>query len=105
MCISSNSAGSKKLPDDGRLLPKHVGASLWIKEWYNQCILLVISATSNMNGTIIKLILTWYSKVKKGQDWFFFPFVHDNLVFGETWLIKEYFFKSNHVIIFNFFFT
>jgi hypothetical protein len=27
ICISSNSEGSKKLPDDGRLLPKHVGAS------------------------------------------------------------------------------
>jgi hypothetical protein len=27
-CISSNSDGSKKLPDDGRLLPKHVGASI-----------------------------------------------------------------------------
>jgi hypothetical protein len=26
--ISSNSEGSKKLPDDGRLLPKHVGASI-----------------------------------------------------------------------------
>jgi hypothetical protein len=26
ICISSNSEGSKKLPDDGRLLPKHVGA-------------------------------------------------------------------------------
>jgi hypothetical protein len=28
ICISSNSEGSKKLPDDGRLLPKHVGASM-----------------------------------------------------------------------------
>jgi hypothetical protein len=28
MCNSGNSEGSKKLPDDGRLLPKHVGASL-----------------------------------------------------------------------------
>jgi hypothetical protein len=28
ICISSNSEGSKKLPDDGRLLPKHVGASI-----------------------------------------------------------------------------
>jgi hypothetical protein len=27
-CISSNSDGSKKLPDDGRLLPKHVWASI-----------------------------------------------------------------------------
>jgi hypothetical protein len=27
ICISSNSGGSNKLPDDGRLLPKHVGAS------------------------------------------------------------------------------
>jgi hypothetical protein len=27
-CISSNSEGSKKLPDDGRRLPKHVGASI-----------------------------------------------------------------------------
>jgi hypothetical protein len=26
-CISSNSEGPKNLPDDGRLLPKHVGAS------------------------------------------------------------------------------
>jgi hypothetical protein len=26
ICISSNSEGSKKLPDDGRLLPKHVEA-------------------------------------------------------------------------------
>jgi hypothetical protein len=28
ICISSNSDGSKKLPDDGKLLPKHVGASI-----------------------------------------------------------------------------
>jgi hypothetical protein len=28
ICISSNSKGSKKFPDDGRLLPKHVGASI-----------------------------------------------------------------------------
>jgi hypothetical protein len=28
ICISSNSEVSKKLPDDGRLLPKHVGASM-----------------------------------------------------------------------------
>jgi hypothetical protein len=28
ICISSNSEGSKKLPDDGRLLPKLVGASI-----------------------------------------------------------------------------
>jgi hypothetical protein len=28
ICISSNSEGSKKLPDDGRLRPKHVGASI-----------------------------------------------------------------------------
>jgi hypothetical protein len=27
ICISSNSGGSKELRDDGRLLPKHVGAS------------------------------------------------------------------------------
>jgi hypothetical protein len=27
-CISSNSEGSTKLPDDGRLLPKHVGACI-----------------------------------------------------------------------------
>jgi hypothetical protein len=27
-CISGNSDGSKKLPDDGRLLSKHVGASI-----------------------------------------------------------------------------
>jgi hypothetical protein len=31
ICISSNSEGSKKLPDDGRLLLKHVGASIWNK--------------------------------------------------------------------------
>jgi hypothetical protein len=31
ICISSNSEGSKKLPDDGRLLPKHVGARTWNK--------------------------------------------------------------------------
>jgi hypothetical protein len=31
ICISSNSAGSKKLPDDVRLLPKHVGGSIWNK--------------------------------------------------------------------------
>jgi hypothetical protein len=29
--ISGNSEGSKKLPDDGRLLPKHVGGSIWNK--------------------------------------------------------------------------
>jgi hypothetical protein len=29
--ISSNLGGSNKLPDDGRLLPKHVGASAWNK--------------------------------------------------------------------------
>jgi hypothetical protein len=28
ICISSNSEGSKKLFDDGRLLPKHVGAGV-----------------------------------------------------------------------------
>jgi hypothetical protein len=28
ICISSNSEESKKLPDNGRLLPKHVGASI-----------------------------------------------------------------------------
>jgi hypothetical protein len=28
ICISSNSEGSRKLPDNGRLLPKHVGASI-----------------------------------------------------------------------------
>jgi hypothetical protein len=28
ICISSNSEGSKKPPDDGGLLPKHVGASI-----------------------------------------------------------------------------
>jgi hypothetical protein len=28
VCISCNSEGSKKLPEDGRLLPKHVGASI-----------------------------------------------------------------------------
>jgi hypothetical protein len=28
ICISSNSERPKKLPDDGRLLPKHVGASI-----------------------------------------------------------------------------
>jgi hypothetical protein len=28
-----------------------------IKEWYNQCILLVISTTSNMHGMNIKLNL------------------------------------------------
>jgi hypothetical protein len=28
-----------------------------IKEWYNQCILLVISTTSNMHGTNIKLVV------------------------------------------------
>jgi hypothetical protein len=27
ICISGNSEGSNKLPDDGRLVPKHVGAS------------------------------------------------------------------------------
>jgi hypothetical protein len=32
ICISSNSEGSKKLPGDGRLLPKEVGASIWNKE-------------------------------------------------------------------------
>jgi hypothetical protein len=31
ICISSNSCGSKKLPDDGRLLPKYVGASIYNK--------------------------------------------------------------------------
>jgi hypothetical protein len=34
ICISSNSEGSKKLPDDGRLLPKHVGAVYRVKESY-----------------------------------------------------------------------
>jgi hypothetical protein len=29
--ISGNSEGSKKLPDDGRLLQKHVGASIYNK--------------------------------------------------------------------------
>jgi hypothetical protein len=31
ICISSNSEGCRKLPDDGRLLPKHAGASIWNK--------------------------------------------------------------------------
>jgi hypothetical protein len=35
ICISSNSEGSMKLPDDGRLLSKYVGASIENKEWYN----------------------------------------------------------------------
>jgi hypothetical protein len=33
-CISRNSEGSKKLPDEGRLLPKHVGASTQNKGCY-----------------------------------------------------------------------
>jgi hypothetical protein len=28
ICISDTSGGSKKLSDDGRLLPKHVGSSI-----------------------------------------------------------------------------
>jgi hypothetical protein len=28
ICTSSNTEGTKKLPDDGRLLPKHVGVSI-----------------------------------------------------------------------------
>jgi hypothetical protein len=31
VCISRNSGGSNKLPDDGRLLPKHVGANTYNK--------------------------------------------------------------------------
>jgi hypothetical protein len=31
ICMSSNSGVSKQLPDDGRLLPKHDGASIWNK--------------------------------------------------------------------------
>jgi hypothetical protein len=31
ICISSNSERSKKLRDDGRLLPKHVGANTYNK--------------------------------------------------------------------------
>jgi hypothetical protein len=31
ICISSNSEGSKKFPDDGRLLSKHLGASVYNK--------------------------------------------------------------------------
>jgi hypothetical protein len=31
ICISSNSEGSKKHHDDGRLLPKHVGANTYSK--------------------------------------------------------------------------
>jgi hypothetical protein len=60
ICISNNSEGSKKLLDDDRLLPKHVRASLWIKELHNQCILLVVSAMSNMHGTNIKLCSIWF---------------------------------------------
>jgi hypothetical protein len=42
--FSGNSEGSKKPHDDGRLLPKHVGASNKISGT-DQCVLLVISAT------------------------------------------------------------
>jgi hypothetical protein len=43
----SNSGGSKKLPDDGKLWPKHVGISIRIRSGTNQCIVLVISTTFN----------------------------------------------------------
>jgi hypothetical protein len=31
ICISSNAEASKELLDDGRVLPKEVGASIWIE--------------------------------------------------------------------------
>jgi hypothetical protein len=56
VCISSNLEGSKKLPDDGRLVPKHVGASIHNKaivhiSVYCWSILLRLI----MHGTNIKL--------------------------------------------------
>jgi hypothetical protein len=55
ICISSNSDESKKLPDDGILLPKHVGACVLNKGVVNQfhsggCFLLRLI----MHGTNIK---------------------------------------------------
>jgi hypothetical protein len=46
--VSSNSEGSKKLPDDGRLLPKHVGASIWNKRVVQS---LPIVVSSNSEGS------------------------------------------------------
>jgi hypothetical protein len=49
ICSSSTSEGTEKPHDEGRVLPKHVGASIYrrIKKWYNQCILLVIITASD----------------------------------------------------------
>jgi hypothetical protein len=44
--FSSNSGGSNKLPDDGRLLPKHVEIN---KGRYNKCILLVFLLIPDFN--------------------------------------------------------
>jgi hypothetical protein len=64
--ISSNSDGSKKLPDDGRLLPKHVGAIVRIKEWYKSVlivghfyysIIIFNFFTTTTNITVIVIII------------------------------------------------
>jgi hypothetical protein len=60
ICISSNSDESKKLPDDGRPLPKRVGACISIKEWYNSVHVLVVFA-------IFTIILRQFQDHRKYQ--------------------------------------
>jgi hypothetical protein len=61
ICISSNSDGSKKLPDDGRLLQKHVGASTYnrVVQISAYCWLFLLRLT--MHGTNIKLNSNCYN--------------------------------------------
>jgi hypothetical protein len=58
ICISSNSEGSKKLPDDGRPLPKHVEASI-----YNKVVVESVHSVGHFyylsNGFNIEKTLIW----------------------------------------------
>jgi hypothetical protein len=54
ICISSNSEGSEKLPDDGRLLLKHVETSVVQISAFSWSFLLRLI----MYGTNIKLLLS-----------------------------------------------
>jgi hypothetical protein len=101
--ITSNSAGSKKLPDDGRLLPKHVGTSLWIKECYNQWILLVISASLIWTVRTLNQFSPGIRKSRKDEIGSFSHLFMK--VVGETWLMKEYFFKIKPCNYFQCFFS
>jgi hypothetical protein len=62
-CISGNSEGSKKLPDDGRLLPKHVAASI-----YNKGMVQSVHSVGYFCYVNIRMcMLTKHSKKKKRE--------------------------------------